>query len=341
MPEVNVQDEQGNLHVFPDGSTPEMIAQALKVKPPTPLPNAGLSPPNASVNFSRLPLEGSSGEGPIAQGMTSMENRFSQIPSALLSAAQGGVQTSHLMSGNQPLPSQPVGDKLAALNPIATGEGSLPRNIGATAANVLPFLIDPAGGGIASSPIGKLAGAARSAVGEVTGQAALDRAKGAFQGVMSAANNNAVPVTNDLSQSLSRYQDLVNAGGSRSLSVSKLLNRVTAPNASPLTYSEARDFASNISRLSADEAQRLTPVMRRQVGEIRSALNDAITQTAQGAGQGDQYTGAMQDYSKGMGRQETISDLGDLLKKGAVTTVGGGLAGYGASKFIDAIRKKK
>lgn len=33
MGEIRVQDEQGNIHVFPDGSTPEMIAQALHVKP--------------------------------------------------------------------------------------------------------------------------------------------------------------------------------------------------------------------------------------------------------------------------------------------------------------------
>ncbi len=34
--EVRVQDEQGNTHVFPDGSTPEMIAKAMGVKPPAP-----------------------------------------------------------------------------------------------------------------------------------------------------------------------------------------------------------------------------------------------------------------------------------------------------------------
>ena len=32
MPDIRVQDEQGNIHVFPDGSTPEMIAQAMNVK---------------------------------------------------------------------------------------------------------------------------------------------------------------------------------------------------------------------------------------------------------------------------------------------------------------------
>jgi len=35
MPEITVTDEQGVQHIFPDGSTPEMIAKALNVKPPT------------------------------------------------------------------------------------------------------------------------------------------------------------------------------------------------------------------------------------------------------------------------------------------------------------------
>lgn len=35
MPDVRVQDEQGIVHVFPDGSTPEMIAKVMNVKPPS------------------------------------------------------------------------------------------------------------------------------------------------------------------------------------------------------------------------------------------------------------------------------------------------------------------
>jgi hypothetical protein len=34
MPEIHVTDEQGTEHIFPDGSTPEMIAKVLNVKPP-------------------------------------------------------------------------------------------------------------------------------------------------------------------------------------------------------------------------------------------------------------------------------------------------------------------
>jgi hypothetical protein len=34
MPEIRVTDEQGTVHVFPDGSTPEMISKAMNLKPP-------------------------------------------------------------------------------------------------------------------------------------------------------------------------------------------------------------------------------------------------------------------------------------------------------------------
>src|SRR6478752_558962 len=34
MPEIHVTDEQGTEHIFPDGSTPEMIAKVLNVKAP-------------------------------------------------------------------------------------------------------------------------------------------------------------------------------------------------------------------------------------------------------------------------------------------------------------------
>ena len=34
MAEIRVQDEQGVIHVFPDGSTPDMIANVMNVKPP-------------------------------------------------------------------------------------------------------------------------------------------------------------------------------------------------------------------------------------------------------------------------------------------------------------------
>ena len=94
-------------------------------------------------------------------------------------------------------------------------------------------------------------------------QAAIDaipnaeRAGQAFQEVSKVAGSHTVPVTDGLSNSLMKYQQLVDSGGSRSLAVSKLLNRLTDPEKGPLTYDEARLFQSNISRLSADEFNRL------------------------------------------------------------------------------------
>lgn len=54
MGEVRVQDERGNIHVFPDGSTPEMIAKAMNVKPPA----ASVAAPSAPVSAAPPSPEG-------------------------------------------------------------------------------------------------------------------------------------------------------------------------------------------------------------------------------------------------------------------------------------------
>lgn len=47
MPDTRVQDEKGTIHVFPDEATPEMIAQAMGVKPPSTRPTPESQAPNA------------------------------------------------------------------------------------------------------------------------------------------------------------------------------------------------------------------------------------------------------------------------------------------------------
>lgn len=167
-----------------------------------------------------------------------------------------------------------------------------------------------------------------------------ERAGQAFQDVMSVAKNNPVRTMDSLSDALSNYQKLVDAGGSQSLSVRKLLNRVTDPSKGPLTYEEARNFYSNLSRLSADEANRLTPVMKRQVGAVTQALGDTIQRTATLAGKGQEYSGAMKEYAKA----KRLEDFTDFLKGSAVnaakygvpTAVGGAAAGYITKKALNA-----
>jgi len=134
------------------------IAAPLSAPKPAaaaPLPNAGLAPAaGAPPSPTKAP---SSGEGPLAQGMTSFENRLSQMPGQ----AAGLIKQSWM---DKPQPNQPtVADQLLNprnLNPVVTSEGSLPRNIGATAANLLPLAVS--GEGISESPLGVAAKGAGS-----------------------------------------------------------------------------------------------------------------------------------------------------------------------------------
>lgn len=162
-----------------------------------------------------------------------------------------------------------------------------------------------------------------------------ERAGAAFQEVSKVAGNHTVAVTPGLSDALMQYQQLVDAGGSRSLAVSKLLNRLTSPTAAPLTYDEARLFQSNISRLSADEAQRLTPVMKRQVGQIAAELSKTVETTAANAGKLEEFQGAMKQYRQAKqieAVKENVKDVAVSTLKKAVPAAG---AYYGVKKLLD------
>jgi hypothetical protein len=167
-----------------------------------------------------------------------------------------------------------------------------------------------------------------------------ERAGQAFNAVKDVVGEHPVAMTDELSESLMRYRQLVDAGGSRSLAVEKLLQRATNPDKGPLTFNEARDFYSNISRLSADEAQRLTPVMRRQVGQIASDFGDAIANTAEQGGKLNQFQNAMKEYSRAMALRDAKSEAArNALKYGAgaaASALGGGVAGYGIKKVIES-----
>ncbi len=109
-----------------------------------------------------------------------------------------------------------------------------------------------------------------------------------FQEVMGAAKD--LPVDTELAgQAALRVHQLSERGASMPMAVRKFLLRVTDPEKADMTYAEARDFASNLSRLSSQEYQRLTPVVGREVANLSATLNKAIGQTAAKAGKGQLY----------------------------------------------------
>lgn len=174
------------------------------------------------------------------------------------------------------------------------------------------------------------------AVGLVKALPSVERAGEAFKEVSAAAGSHTVPVTNALSDALMQYHQLVETGGSRSLAVSKLLNRLTIPEKGPLTYDEARLFASNISRLSADEAQRLTPVMKRAVGQIAGSLGDAISATAESAGKLEQYQAAMKEYAQAKNLADKLAILKKYAIRGGLAAAGGGLTALAGRAIYEA-----
>ena len=156
------------------------------------------------------------------------------------------------------------------------------------------------------------------------------RAGAAFKDVMSAAGS--VPLDVEAPGKVAlRIQQLAERGGSMPLSVRKFLARITDPNKADMTYEEGRDFASNISRLSANEMGRLTPVLQREVANLRVSLNAANATAAQVAGKGAEYAGAMKEYANAMKFKGAVdTGISALVKAGVPLTAAG--LGYWLAK---------
>lgn len=153
-----------------------------------------------------------------------------------------------------------------------------------------------------------------------------------FQSVMGAAKN--VPVDIEApGQVALRVQQMAERGGAMPLAVRKFLNRVTDPNKGELTYEEARDFASNLSRLSADETRRLAPAMRRELANLRVSLNESVGKAAESAGKGAEYKSAMSEYAQAMRIKDAMESFVAGAKKAAPYATAAGVGTWAATKI--------
>lgn len=238
------------------------------------------------------------------------------------------------------LPSVPVGNMDPANGSERTGQallnlieflqsgrltgamtGSLPLRA-ATGAGVNAGLAQAQGQGPAGTALSAAGGALVPAV-PAAAKALPNSARAGrnFQEVMGAAKDVPINVEGPGKAAL-RIQELADRGGSMPKSVRNLLSRITDPEKTPLAYGEARDFYSNISRLSASEAQRLTPVVKREVAALRAALDAANESAAGEVGKAAVYRAAMKEYRRSA-----------LLKEGVKKGVkyGAGAVGAGAA----------
>ena len=189
------------------------------------------------------------------------------------------------------------------------GSGNVKGGLGTTAALTLPFLTKGAASKISDviptkAKAGALFNEAKGAAGDIP----ID---------LSAPGNTALKI-----------QELSQSGGSMPKVIRDFIRRTTDPNKQPLTYNEARDFYSNASRISADEAQRLTPVMKRQLAQFTNDLGQSISGAADQAGVLPQYRGAMKQYRQAA----KLEDLKYSMKDNAIK-IGLGAAGTGAAAY--------
>lgn len=157
-----------------------------------------------------------------------------------------------------------------------------------------------------------------------------------FQEVMGAARHFPVDV-NAPGQVALRINELAERGGSMPMAVRKFLNRVTDPNKPGMVYEEARDFASNISRLSANEFQRLTPVVAKEVAALRVTLNQAVAQAASKAGKGKEYAQAMNEYARAMRLKKAVDAAVEGAKRAVPLATAGGVGYWLTAKVRQAL----
>jgi hypothetical protein len=150
---------------------------------------------------------------------------------------------------------------------------------------------------------------------------AVPSAKYAGQ-VLAAVERDAGHLPVDLSRSaepLLRVKDLADRGGVMPTAVRKLLLRATEPGGKPISFSELKDFYSNITSLTAKEKMSLTPIMRRQLGMTAAALKQDLAATAAQVGKSAEYLKGMGEYASAMKLQRTANEVGKwLIRAGGV-----------------------
>ncbi len=147
------------------------------------------------------------------------------------------------------------------------------------------------------------------------------RAGRTFESVMQSAKDQPVTLTRSM-PFLERTQQLASRGAAPVRAADQLFQRVNTVN--PLNYPEARDFASNLSGLSAAEKMAANPTMQRSVGQLSHAFNEDVGDAAAAAGRGEDYANAMKEYR----RASQLRNAGGKIAKWAIpAAVGGGATG--------------
>jgi len=141
-----------------------------------------------------------------------------------------------------------------------------------------------------------------------------------------------------------RIQELAERGGSMPMAVRKFLIRVTDPNKPAMLYPESFDFRSNLSRLSANDYNRMSPVVAREVADLSAKLNKANADAAAVVGKGADHIRAMNDYGTAVRVRDFYDTVLRGMAQGIPRAVPYGIAGssaYLTKKLFDLFGESK
>jgi hypothetical protein len=168
------------------------------------------------------------------------------------------------------------------------------------------------------------------------------QAQQAFEELSTSIGEHPVKITNELAENLNELKR-INTTTKTYIppTVKGLIDRVDSfQGMGPLTYDEARDFSSEINRLSRADVAAMTDNTKRLVGGLNVALKASIQDTADFAGEGPKLAGAMNDWRKIKIAQGVWDDAKELAFRNVLKAFGWGVgaaAGYGvARKIYDA-----
>jgi len=253
-------------------------------------------------------------------------------------------------SAVSPYPGVDVGAKLdAAQQAQAQDEARksagypLPYRIAAPVAQAVgadvPGMERAAAAGDTSGVLGHAAGSAAPIVlAEAAHQAAphiaeaipsTERAGAALQEIKGAAGDVPIDMTKPGNTALELYTQS-QRGATLPKVVRDFVQRATKPDSEPITYAEAKDFQSNVSRLSANEKMNLNPNTQRLLGQLNADLKDSLQSAADTAGKGQKFAQAMKEYHDAM----SIQGFSDAAKAEALKWSMRAIGGYGIYKLL-------
>lgn len=312
----------GETHQFPDDFTDADIAKALGGNGSPARPDFSQNPPPVSVTMDTRPkgLQSVASTGPSAGAMgMSLASGLPQNPTSagevlkILGKSSAGTA--------------------AMMAPVFTGGASIP----------VQAAVNAASGGVQSAMMGgdtkEIATSAGLGGLLGIGSGMIPRAAPAIATLKKLAGiapDSSVPLRNSIDPLVDILKEAA-SGGQKPKVVTDLLKRVNQ--GGPLTYEEARRFYSNTSRISADEAGRLTDNMRRLLGDLRAAMHQDISANRAAYGVGNEYSQAVNQYHAAKTFENVATKTGKVVGASAGATALGGLGWKIANALSDSHRR--